>query len=245
MKEQGNDHYYIEKNHEILVELPYVEEIRTEDNKRYLYQSTKHIGLLRYFMADAEQLTDEIEQIKKPNRKELIKLAEDYHNKVCDGTKCIIYEKKLPPIKVTAQLVYGTTHIFSSYQNETGTTFQQYMPTYGLMLHFWLPYINEKLFLKTGIIGLSNLNFENSFQIFKIPLQIEYLYPKGIIRPRLSAGFDFIVSTPTLSGGFNIEISKKLSLSIDYDIDFTSGVLGVNPDKLLSHSLYTGLNLKF
>ena len=45
--------------------------------------------------------------IKKPEHHNLIKLAKDYHNLVCDDEKCIIYEKKRPLSSINPELVGG------------------------------------------------------------------------------------------------------------------------------------------
>ena len=56
----------------------------------------------------------------------------------------------------------------------------------GLITHFWLPRVNEKLYLRTGIL-LSTLEVDNStLNLYKFPLQIEYQYSKTLIKPKIA-----------------------------------------------------------
>jgi len=88
--------YCAEKDNSGLTAMPYEEEIRSFGDKRYFYESKKHVGILGYFMQDAPSLRGRINKMKKPEHKNLVKLAEDYHNIVCKDEKCVIYEKKVP-----------------------------------------------------------------------------------------------------------------------------------------------------
>jgi len=240
-RDEISDHYYIEKEDEPLIEMPYEEVVKSKNNKNYLYKSTKHIGILTYYMKDAQDLIAIINNMRKPEHKNLIQLAEKYHNEVCDGEKCIIYEKKLPPFSVDLELISGITHINPYFINDLNLPFPTVMPIYGVLGHFWLPRESENLYLKTGIV----LIYNEKTRLYKIPFQLEYLYPTGIIRPRISAGFDNFILDPTCSVGANIVFSKSVSLSLNCDATFRN----VNseillPDKFFSSSLYAGLRIK-
>jgi hypothetical protein len=240
------DHYFVEKDGNGLMELPYEEGVRIKDDKQYFYKSTKHIGILKVYMADAAQLSGKIEELKEPKRKALMLLAEEYHTAVCDGAKCIIYEKKLPPIKINPQITSGFTHFSNQTLNVNDIHFQSYVPTYGVLLHVWLPNVSEKIYLKTGLLGVVDADNQNKFTLFKLPLHVEYLYPKGNIRPRCSIGFSNLIFDPGFSVGLNIKIYKQLNFSVDYDIDFYSknNKLMI-PDTFLSHSLSGGFYVSF
>ena len=70
--------------------------------------------------------------------------------------------------------------------------------TTGIIAKFGQPRINENVFLKTGLLyaRLENsgswidLTYLNSHftDYYKVPLQIEYIIPKGNIKPRLGYG---------------------------------------------------------
>jgi hypothetical protein len=242
LRDDVSDHYFIEKEGEKLMELTYEEGIRRKNDKEYFYKSTKHIGILSYYMQDAPDLIALIQKMPEPEHKNLIQLAEKYHNEVCDGERCIIYEKKLPPIKVNFEVLGGATHINS--EITAGTFIPNYVLTGGVLAHIWLPRKSENLYLKTGLIFLNSENASSKIDIYKIPLQLEYLYPKGNIRPRASIGFDFLILEPACSVGVNIKITKHLYLSVNYDMNFYSKYSKLNlPDSFLSHSLYAGLYL--
>ena len=242
--DDGN-HFYIEKEGKGLMELPYKEGIIEKYQKKIFFTSTEHIGILQIYMGDATELSEKIYEITEPKQKELMKLAEEYHNIVCSGSKCIIYEKKLSPISINPQFTYGLSHITNQLINSRSKSFQTFMPTFGILMHIWLPNVSEKLYLKTGLIGVIDGNNKNMFSLFKIPFYLEYLYPKGIIRPRCSIGISNITFDPGFSGGLNIKLYKQLNFSIDYNIDFFSKENGpLNfPDSFLSHSLSCGLYL--
>jgi hypothetical protein len=63
-------------------------------------------------MQDAPNLQSKINDIKKPGHQNLIKLAEDYHNAVCEGEKCIIYAKSAPLIKIITRINSGRDKVF-------------------------------------------------------------------------------------------------------------------------------------
>ena len=110
-RDLDGNHYYIEKEGEGLTEIPYNESIKYDEEmqKRYLYQSNAHYGVLNYYMRDASDFQNQIKAIKKPNHDNLIKLAENYHKKVCIDEECIIYEKKLPFVKFSIEPYWGIT----------------------------------------------------------------------------------------------------------------------------------------
>jgi len=230
---QLKDHYFLEKDGKDLIELPYEKEIITIDDVKYAHESKKHMGILTLYMQDAPELASEIKKIKEPEHKNLIKLAEKYHAAVCDGQKCIIYEKKIPPIKVNLELVGGLTAI-----NEK--PFKTYTIG-GVFGHIWLPRVSEDLYLKIGFILASDKNITG---LYKIPLQLEYLYPKGIIRPRVAFGFSDLFVYPVASVGANIVLNKRFQIAITYDRDFYYEGNGMPfPNQFLSNSLYAGLSI--
>jgi hypothetical protein len=242
-RDETGDHYYIEKEGEKFSDLSYVEEVRYRGNTPYLYQSKNHIGLLTYFMKDAPGLKSRIEDLKKPDHKGLVRLAEDYHNAVCKDESCIIYEKKVPVLKVDLEIIGGGVDF--RYINDI---IDNYYFQAGIITHFWMPRANEKLFFRTGFLR-SEVQLKNGKSvIYRFPIQIEYIYPKGIIRPKLAVGVNLykpFLQTSSFMGGVNIKLLKSLYLAIDYDIDFiTIENVPLIPAKLFSQSLSCGLQIK-
>ena len=83
--------------------------------------------------------------------------------------------------------------------------------------------------------------------IVKIPLMIEYIYPKGIFRPKFGYGITlaspYTVST-TAMAGFDMKISKHISWSANADFDFYPlGSIFFIPKNFLSVSVLTGISI--
>jgi hypothetical protein len=209
-------------------ELPYKEEIIEKDDIKYFSTSTKHIGLLSYYLQDVPDIKAEIDNLKQPDHTNLIALAKSYHNVVCDGDKCIIYEKKLPAFKINPEIVVGVNNF---YQSGYKSNLQ-----FGLLGHIWSPRITENFYLKTGLFYLPVLNNGNWYgYLIKLPVHFEYIYPKGKIRPMASVGFNFYTnelnsneenvpysdfSTTAFSGGVEVQLQKSLYLTTIFDFDF-------------------------
>ena len=93
-RDNEGDHYYVDKEDLKLAEIPCEEGLRNVDGKSVMYKSAKHYGILNYYMQDAPEVRSRIENIKEPERQNLIKLTEDYHKAIGEGDRYIIYEKK-------------------------------------------------------------------------------------------------------------------------------------------------------
>jgi len=246
----GEDHYYIEKDSLGFAEIPYKEEYKVKDQQEYLSKSTRHIGLLNYYMQDANGLQQEILNLKKPGHHNLITLATDYHNAVCNGDKCIIYEKRLPPFKVglefTGGMLFIKDPILGNYK------FSQA----GIIAHIWMPMISENLFLKTGVLletGVLLKPAEYPDQVLsgtQIPIQVEYVYPHGIIRPKFAVGTNLPFMSLDMTPGVNIKLTKWLSLSANFNMGFIPGYKYGDNDTayakvlIFSRTFSTGLYMK-
>lgn len=252
LRDSGGDHYYIDKNGERISEMTYEETVvrletdRLNKTKSYLKKSKKHIGLLKLYMQDAPGVQNQIINFGKPNHKNLIKIAENYHNEVCDDGECIIYEKKLPPLKIELEVIGGLT--FYNYEFNDLTKFK----SFGIITHIWLPRTNEKLFLRTGVFysaidesTISKTKYGLDRKI-KVPVQIEYLYPEGIIKPKFAFGINVygLVYTFSLMAGFNVKLNKSFYLTVNYDIDFVPKTL-ITPGEVFSQALHAGIQIKF
>jgi len=248
LRDENGDHYYLEKDTTGIVEIPYEEKILEKDHTKYFYQSTKHIGILTYYMQGSQALRDKISHMGKPEHETLIKLAEDYHNEVCNDHDCIIYEKKKPSIIPEIEIVGGRVFYkdLEDY-SDLVTCFRT-----GIITHFWLPRTNENLFFKTGILySILKSDYEKE-TYFSIPIQIEYRYPKGIVRPVIAAGInnnfpeEGFFTTITCMGGVSIRLCKSIDWRIKYEMEFyTKPELAFIPKSLFSQSALTGFIFRF
>lgn len=246
-RDEKGDHYFVEKADIELTELPYEEGIKLdEDGIGTKYKTTKHLLLLTYLMQDAPMLRPKIENLGKPEHNQLIKLAEDYHNIVCKDNKCVIYVKKQTPVRVELVVVGGIINFFNLNNNYQDKNYFQG----GILAHLWLPRTSEKIYFKTGILMF---NLESSFGSelhTKVPIQIEYKYPKGLIRPVLAFGYNIYTPDPVLNmaltGGVDIRLYKSASLALAYDIDFNpKPQFALAPDDVLSQFVSAGLLYRF
>ncbi len=248
---EGSDHYLINKMGLPLRELPYSEGIISRKDGNDLFkQSYFHMGLLKVYTQDAPEIQKEILRIKKPDSENLIKLAEDYHKKVCNDEKCIVYEKKLPMIGIVAELLYG----FTRYNGV-----ERYFSEYGGNLYLWLPRSNEKLYFKTGLSNNRIADDEEALNIFKIPIQIVYMYPGRIFIPKANIGIDLYairmnkIIVPThlfaIGTGCNIALNKSLGFSTNINFDFTPITKAILEENvtfdLISYTFNGGIFLRF
>jgi len=230
MRDEKGDHYYLDKEGVKLVEIPYEEGIKYVDNKKVYFETTKHIGFLKYYMQDAPDLISRIQSVKKPEHQVLIKLAEDYHNKVCDEDKCIIYEKKHPFLKVNLEAISGIVN----FENIEGLNDKYYFQI-GILVHLWMPRTNEKIYFKTGLLYSEVEQSADKKNYLKIPTHIGYLAPNTYrIRPSISIG----LGSPSYSGGLAIKISKRINLGIQSWVNFFPNEnMFLLPDKLFNYSI--------
>lgn len=217
-RDGSGDHFYVDKEGERLTELVYSEEVKMmkenqNTEKSYLIKSNKHIGILSYYMQDAPYMQSKIRNMDKPEQRNLISLAEEYHNEVCKGEECVIFEKELPLFKTNLEIIGG----FADY-GQVNDYANRFMIQTGVLIHIWMPRINEKLYFKTGIIySRPETNKGLKINDLKIPLHIGYLAPKSMkIRPTASIG----ILSPSYSAGFLVKIGKSVNLGVESWLNF-------------------------
>ena len=255
LRDKSGDHYYIDKKDEPLTEIPYEEGIKSVDGKDVFYQSKKHVGILNYYMQDAPGFQSEIQSINELDHQNLIKLAEDYHNEVCKDEECIIYDKRLPFVKVSIEAYYGQTWFNDKYEiNNSLKT-----PEIGSFIYFWMPRANEKFYFKTGLqLCQADYNGDKSAYLI-FPTQIQYQYPHFKIQPKLFCGLNgyFIHKnishwTIAIGGGLDYKFSNRISLTSNYTAEFLPVTLkimeGLIPPSseyaaFFSNSIYLGLKI--
>ena len=261
LRDEIGDHYYIDKEGLGITELPYEEGIKranlqktiyeTLENEEIVYNTTIHMGLLKIYMQDYPEIFQRIEDLNKPDHVPLIKLAEKYHFSVCPDEQCLIYEKKLPLLKVAIEPYWGMYVFHGSFDLIDNTYI-----AYGGNLYLSIPRANEKISFKFGFESLKTTYEEGDLNIQKFPIQIQYIYPSNKFKPKTSFGFNFwradfgqyfdYVHTICFNAGFNLELTKRMSLSVDLESEITPLVFIImDPNyvdlDLLSGSLKLGL----
>lgn len=250
LRDETGDHYYIEKRGMPLVEIPYKEGIRYVDSQPYQFQSKTHIGLLSLYMQDAPDFQKEIATIKKPEHRNLIKLAENYHNVVCKDESCIIYEKKMRLISLSLEPFWGPVWYsgINGFSNE-----------FGLFTYINSPRTNEKIFVRTGISFQRIQGISTQLDFYKIPLQIQYIYPGKKLQPRIGLGTNLFFMdykgdinewshTFNIHAGLNYHIKDGWYVFGMYNQDYLPSMAWVMEEQIpfgrVSTSLSFGLFIK-
>lgn len=228
MRDNKGDHYYLEKESLGLTELPYEEGEIVQDSKVYFNKPTKYIGVLNYYMQDAPDFQSRIYSMGSPEHENLIRLARDYNQKVSKDAEYIVYEKKIPYFKVSVEPFIRLGKYNSKY-TDFGSVLE-----YGSDIYLWMPRASEKLYFKTGLIFAQ----ADSGNFFKVPLQLQYLYPSKHFRPRATIGVDVyfghepdkfaIGYLPQFGIGFIYKVYKKVYFSADMNLEYTPFIINVS-----------------
>jgi hypothetical protein len=223
--DDAGERYFIEKDSSGIIEIPYEEGIKYKsDGLRHSYETRAHIATLFKYMKDAPELRERIAAFGKPQQKPLISLVTDYHNAVCRDSSCITYGKILPSIRLDGEVIGGLAVIDDPLFNKSGTSLE-----FGVLGRISFPYATEKWFLRTGVlfgeynffVRQANIKYVSSN--IKVPLQLQYVYPRGVIRPTVALGINAyngpLHILPAFKVGADIQIQKSIFLTLAYDMD--------------------------
>jgi len=95
----GTDHYFVENEHGLLLQLTEPEKVISGKNGVGYVKPEQYTGRLKLAMSDCPEIFPEIER-SSLNHSSLVKLARDYHIKVCTTEQCIVFERKRPALHV-------------------------------------------------------------------------------------------------------------------------------------------------
>jgi len=217
-----NEYYYVRKEGDSIRELKKGGRIKEVDGVQYKLPPLEAQGLLSALTNDAPQFQSRIRNIKSLDQRYLVSLAVDYHNAVCNDQKCMVFEKTLPPVRISVQPYFG----YSIYFPVSKVAYE-----YGGFVHISLPLQNERMYVKTGLVrGDIPLDFIYSGKYYKVPFHIRYLAPGKELRPELSFGPDlyfingvgenYMEFTFNAMAALNINLYKnKLYLTVGADLN--------------------------
>lgn len=256
-RDLSGDHYLIDKADNPLREIVYRKEVIVVDHVTRLKESTRHIGILKVYLSDCPELHNRIESLKKPDHNNMISLAKEYHQKICNNDSCIIYAQKKPPVRIAAEPTIGILKYKYGEQFYLGK---------GVLLHVWLPRSSERLYVRTGYYH-SKAILERSYNdegvlvskevtLHRIPLQFEYLFPGKILQPRFSYGINlFNIEGESGNGilgtcgaGVLIKTFNKIYFSAGVDAEWTPILVSLTMDSKIenvSYSFNMGMHLRF
>lgn len=207
----SNRHYFIEKQEGQLFELKNTEGVIKKNDVQYFREKKEYIGTLKYAFADCPQLWETIDN-STLGTKSLVNVAKKYHNYVCDDEKCIIYEKKLPAIKLRFAPYFSMNATSFNFTNSKDyLTDMKYpmtsYPSVGIRMNTTMPRVSEKLsFQASAEIGRNNFNGTGNYQTENISNELslhntfltgkgglKYTYPTGKLRPTMAIGVNMIM----------------------------------------------------
>jgi hypothetical protein len=197
------EHYLIEKNDGKLVEMKNEDkEIEIDGKGKYLFNPKNYIGVLNAVFSDCKELRNPIMEAEL-NHKSLIGIVKDYHSYVCKDEKCIVYEKKIPFVRIefAPTLGYNVTGIrFNGNKAYSLVDFtHSFNPSLGILMNTILPRVNERLSIqlegeagKYYFYGYRELtkaaeteytDYHFNVVYLRSLASFRYTYPKGRVRP--------------------------------------------------------------
>jgi hypothetical protein len=206
----GQDLYFVEKD-TCLREINNDEKLNVDEyGDKYLFRTNQYKGMLKAFFSDCPEVFNKVNNVEL-DKKSLIKISKDYHERVCKDEKCIVYEKDM----TTEHLFYGINY---SYNIIPGNLREyRYIRMAGFTIQANLPQFNEKDYcsvtFKFGLMS-DNTKFLN--------VNILYMrkFGSGKIHPFAAVGGSFISFLPFFScqTGIDIPVGKDfIALGINYD----------------------------
>ena len=209
-KDIERGHYLLENNNGRLLELKNEKEtVYIEGKGQCIRETNEYIGLLKYSFMDCMEMQSEIDKAEL-NHKSLINLTKKYHDYVCDGEKCIIYEKKQTKVRLQVAPIIGINNSNLSFRKIdyfSSFDFQKSIyPSIGILLNTAMPGLNVKLSFQTEIMMTKNYFYGfktssvNNTTYYDIHIHtssiqssfgLKYTYPKGRIQPNLAFGVMF------------------------------------------------------
>ena len=142
---------------------------------------------------------------------------------------------------VLPEVVLGTLRY-----REVPTLIPNTYPTGGVIAHLWLPRANEKINVRTGVM-FSRLQLDDGNRsFFRFPLQLEYLRPSGVFRPRFAYGPVFnnlTASTVSATAGGMSQFGDRFFVSLTYEIEFEQALVFA-PEKFLGQGAFLGCAIR-
>jgi hypothetical protein len=200
------EHYLIESKNGTVTELTDEKRNVDIDGKKGITRSKRYIGIMKAVFSDSKDIQPLIEK-SEMTHESLTKVVKTYHDYVCNGEKCIIYEKKLPPLRArlsvnagfsTTELKFNDGGDFSLFRMD-----RSYSPVVGIAIHLIFPRVNERYTVQinsdfsrgdyygysqqtNSVITYCDLNIHSS--LITNSLLFKYTYPKGKIQPYIGIG---------------------------------------------------------
>jgi hypothetical protein len=260
------DYYFIEKEGQ-MYSLKNTSENWKKNMKEYKHEKKEYLGVLNVLMQDAD-MQPEINNCILGTRS-LINLAKEYHERVCSGEQCIIYEKK-EKIRVKWGLHFGESINTFNFGNRFVTNYS-ISSFLGCRLKFenvldWAENISFSTdftfqrFSKyelheinyTSIIKYNNtmyylytddrLNVDLMTTVLKVPVAVNYIFSRGNVRPYISLGISNTFILSQNKDFVYLDFYNHFNKSIPTFLLGLTGRAGVEFILKNKHSIYSEIN---
>lgn len=263
-KDINDKYYYIDKEGEKIQLLENKEIEVMIDGQAYIRNSNRHIGLLNYYLNESEEIKKRINDVELEH-KSLIKLTKDYHDFVCSGEECIIFEKRLPSLRFEAGALvfanysdfnidntnYGTWGIYDEKKDLSHNLGYEF----GFSGSLYFPKFNERISLYLQLLyGANSFEFNSiedeilytrttteKYYIWSFTKDIgfKYKFPKGKLRPEFIIGYTSVrvnAKNKSKVTGEEVDYNGDVDV-INYDLDY--------PDNVPLKGIFFGAGLNF
>jgi hypothetical protein len=227
------DHFLVEVNNEGVTELIESTVTVERDGVKYSGMKKAYRGLLKYLLADCNRINPLIE-LAELQEQSLVHLIQQYN--LCIASGGDMSKPYVPPISFKGGGKVGLITARAWFPGGPNSALEQghynapASLTFGLTLNTLLPRFSEKISLQTEILYVknqydnykefkdfyrttrSNIHMESTY--VKMPLLLQYTYPKGKIRPFLQAGMYLTFALKTSSTRRN-EIEFNYNHAVD------------------------------
>lgn len=202
----SKDHYYLEKdtlftelqNNKLLV-------VGAKSEAKFERYDKKYIGVLNYALSDCESISISQLYELRFNRSDLIRIAEKYNTCITPNAVSTAVTHREEKFKITVGPVLVYTRAALDFTGDSPLGRAEFQNTSsiggGAFLNLTLPALNEKLSLQTELLYIparfsapstdyDKFNYDILFDLayIKLPVQLRYTYPRGVIRPYMNAG---------------------------------------------------------
>ena len=261
----SNAHYFIEKEDGQIYELTNEKKNVKIEGINYVGESNRYIGLLTFAFADCREVLPLINKAKL-NDKSLIEITKKYHDYVCNGEKCVVYEKQLPTVRIRIAPYISMNQSFLRIGNNPLYELVKFKASgyssIGLLLKTSLPKASEKLsFRLSGEYGKSYTygsgTYGSKFEEVQLHVSmltlkggLKYTYPVGKLRPTLVLGGNFLKLINKIGRRVEEELySSTIYSSESKDVPVAGYLVGYHAeigfDYRFSPSLVTFFNLGY
>lgn len=222
------NHYYAANDSLPLKELKYRKGIKDYDGKKMGYKSEQYKNLLNYYISDYPELKNKLVRMNKPNHKNLIAFAEEYHHLTCKDEKCIIYEKKMPRA-IKLNITGGPNFYFPNGNTEA---VQKIYPAFGFNMLFQHSQRRENLYVGIGLNyegferKVSDEEVNDKISFLRIPLSFYYIKPIPGIHPFFAYEVDInsFFATQAIKAGLKYPVNK-VSFALTADVKTVTFVI--------------------